>query len=184
MVAKTYFEGWFIIDFFAIIPLDLLLTGAGESTNMVRLTRIGRIYKIMKLMKLVRLLKMTNAAKTEGLTTHMQELLRINMAFKRLFLFFCYFLMITHVVTCCWIITGAMDEAQGSWMAGEDVAGMTDSELYLTSYYFTITTITTVGYGDLSANTFAEKIVCIIIMFIGVIAFSFASGSLTNYIQQ
>ncbi len=59
---------------------------------------------------------------------------------------------------------------------------MDENDLYLTSFYFTITTITTVGYGDYSAHTFLEKIVCIFIMFIGVMAFSFASGSLTNYI--
>ena len=44
--------------------------------------------------------------------------------------------------------------------------------------------MTTVGYGDWSASSFTEKIVCIIIMFIGVIAFSFASGALGNYIDK
>lgn len=69
-------------------------------------------------------------------------------------------------------------------MAQEDTSIMSDSDLYLTSFYYTITTITTVGYGDISANTNNEKIVAIIIMFTGVIAFSFASGSLTNFIQE
>jgi hypothetical protein len=50
--------------------------------------------------------------------------------------------------------------------------------------YFTITTITTVGYGDMSATTFNEKIISIFIMLSGVIAFSMASGALTNYIAQ
>jgi len=57
---------------------------------------------------------------------------------------------------------------------------MNGSELYLTAFYFTTTTITTVGYGDISGNTVVEKIYCIIIMMIGVISFSFASASLTN----
>ena len=47
-----------------------------------------------------------------------------------------------------------------------------------------MTTITTVGYGDMSAHTFTEKIICIFIMITGVIAFSLASGALTNYISQ
>ena len=104
------------------------------------------------------------------------------MAFKRLFMFVCYFAMITHVVACIWIIVGQLDEGDAnSWMAGE-VNEMSQNDKYLTSFYFTITTITTVGYGDFSASTFIEKIVCIIMMFVGVMAFSFASGSLTNYI--
>ena len=49
--------------------------------------------------------------------------------------------------------------------------------------YFTVTTITTVGYGDISGNqTQSEKIFCIFIMVAGVIAFSFASGSLASII--
>ena len=47
-----------------------------------------------------------------------------------------------------------------------------------------ITTITTVGYGDMSASTFAEKIFCMLLMLAGVIVFSMFSSALTNYIQQ
>ena len=54
----------------------------------------------------------------------------------------------------------------------------------MTSFYFTITTVTTVGYGDFSASTFNEKIICIGMMVSGVIAFSMASAALTNYIDR
>ena len=54
----------------------------------------------------------------------------------------------------------------------------------MTCFYYTITTITTVGYGDYSASTFAEQIVACILMFIGVIGFGVASSSLTNVLMQ
>ena len=54
----------------------------------------------------------------------------------------------------------------------------------MTSFYFTITTVTTVGYGDFSAATFNEKIISICMMVSGVIAFSMASAALTNYIDR
>ena len=92
----------------------------------------------------------------------------------------CYFGMATHVISCVWIIAGQYDEDAQSWVL--TYGDVTRKELYLTSFYFTVTTITTVGYGDFSAQTFIEKIICIFIMLTGVIAFSFASGSLTNYI--
>lgn len=75
-----------------------------------------------------------------------------------------------------------MDGHQDSWV--NSTGDMSSGELYLTSAYFTVTTMTTVGYGDWSASTFIEKICCIFIMFVGVIAFSFASGALTNYIDK
>ena len=55
-----------------------------------------------------------------------------------------------------------------------------ENHLYLTAFYFTVTTITTVGYGDISGGTASEKVFCIIIMVVGVVSFSFASGSLAS----
>ena len=53
-------------------------------------------------------------------------------------------------------------------------------EIYVTSFYYTISTITTVGYGDISGQNTLERGMCIIIMMIGVISFSFATGSLSS----
>lgn len=55
---------------------------------------------------------------------------------------------------------------------------------YLTAFYFTVTTITTVGYGDISGSTKTEKVFCILIQVIGVISFSIASGSLASIITS
>lgn len=56
--------------------------------------------------------------------------------------------------------------------------------MYLTSFYFTISTITTVGYGDLHAINVLERAISITIMIIGVISFSFATGSLSSILQN
>ncbi len=54
----------------------------------------------------------------------------------------------------------------------------------MTAIYFSVTTVLTVGYGDISANNAMEKFFCIILMVIGVLLFSFATGSLTSMISQ
>jgi hypothetical protein len=59
-----------------------------------------------------------------------------------------------------------------------------DDNQYLTAFYFTVTTITTVGYGDISGGTKTEKVFCIFIQVVGVIAFSIASGSLASIITS
>jgi cyclic nucleotide gated channel alpha 1 len=61
---------------------------------------------------------------------------------------------------------------------------MSDFDLYVTSFYFTTTTILTVGYGDISAINSTEKLLCILLMIIGVISFSFATGSLSSIIAN
>ena len=108
----------------------------------------------------------------------------ISSDFKWFFIFFSYFVMSAHVVACFWIIAGQMSESTDPvpWTTAYEAKSKQD--LYLTSFYFTITTITTVGYGDYSASTWTERIICIFIMLAGVIGFAMASGAVTNYIDQ
>jgi voltage-gated potassium channel Kch len=54
----------------------------------------------------------------------------------------------------------------------------------MTAFYFTITTITTVGFGDISAGTEWEKLFAVIVMLAGVIGFSFATGSLSSIMNN
>lgn len=54
----------------------------------------------------------------------------------------------------------------------------------MTSFYFSVTTIVTVGYGDITAINATEKIVAVFLMIIGVIAFSFATGALSSIIAN
>ena len=93
------------------------------------------------------------------------------------------FLVVIHIVSCLWIFFGHYDFI-GSWLDSEIYDSMSPEELYLTSFYFTTTTVTTVGYGDMSGNTPIEKMFCIIIMIIGVISFSLASASLTSLLSN
>jgi hypothetical protein len=53
-------------------------------------------------------------------------------------------------------------------------------QLYVLSFYFMTTTMTTVGYGDYSANNNVERIYLIFAQLIGVVVFAFISGSLTS----
>jgi hypothetical protein len=61
---------------------------------------------------------------------------------------------------------------------------MGDLDLYVTSYYFIVTTIMTVGYGDITAYSITERLLCIMLMLIGVVAFSFATGAISSIITN
>ena len=56
--------------------------------------------------------------------------------------------------------------------------------MYLTAFYFTVTTLVTVGYGDISAYSFEEKIFTIFLMLLGVVSFSFATGTIASIITS
>ena len=54
----------------------------------------------------------------------------------------------------------------------------------MAAFYFTMTTITTVGFGDISGGTTGERILCAVLMVIGVISFSFATGTLSSILSN
>lgn len=47
-----------------------------------------------------------------------------------------------------------------------------------------MTTLVTVGYGDITAYSNEEKMLCIILMIVGVISFSFATGALASILTS
>jgi len=181
-VACNYIRTWFLIDLFAIVPFEFLTTSDVEYNEMARLTRLGRMYKLVKLTRLIRILKIIK--NRSQLFKYAHEFLKISIGFERLFYFILGFFMVCHIVGCLWILMPQLySEDTETWLTSYSI--MDQFDLYLTSIYFTVTTITTVGYGDISGNqTNLEKIFCIFIMAIGVIAFSFASGSLASIIQN
>ena len=56
LIAINYLKGWFLIDFFAIVPFQAIF-GGSNMNEVVRFTKIGRMYKMVKLTKLLRLMK-------------------------------------------------------------------------------------------------------------------------------
>jgi hypothetical protein len=57
-------------------------------------------------------------------------------------------------------------------------------ELYSISLYWAVTTLTTVGYGDITAHSITEMVICCIVMIIGVFLYSYTIGSITNLLTN
>ena len=56
--------------------------------------------------------------------------------------------------------------------------------LYLFSFYWAITTISTVGFGDISTYNSTEKCFAVIWMMIGVGFYSYSVGALSSIMSQ
>jgi len=66
----------------------------------------------------------------------------------------------------------------------EDNTNLTDLSSYITALYFTTSSLTSVGFGNVSANTDAEKVFSILIMLIGALMHAVVFGNVTAIIQR
>jgi hypothetical protein len=155
----------------------------GNVNRIARFSRIGKLYKIVRMTKMVRLLKIAKVR--NNLVKNVVEALQIGVGFERLLYLSVIFMLMVHVIACFWIFIAKFDEtSKVNWIYIKDFNDMSNADLYITSFYFSVTTIVTVGYGDITAISSGEKVVCIFLMIIGVVAFSFATGALSSIISS
>ena len=75
------------------------------------------------------------------------------------------------------------DLSPDSWVVRLGYVDSSNFELYIISFYWTLTTVTTVGYGDINAGTTIERVYNLFIMSFGVLLYSFAIGSLSSIVS-
>ncbi|XP_068280712.1 potassium voltage-gated channel subfamily H member 2, partial [Nyctibius grandis] len=177
-IAIHYFKGWFLIDMVAAIPFDLLIFGSGseETTTLIGLLKTAR------LLRLVRVARKLDRYSEYGAAV--------------LVLLMCTFALIAHWLACIWYAIGnvegqrigwlhALGEQIGRPLNGSDPArGPSIKDKYVTALYFTFSSLTSVGFGNVSPNTNSEKIFSICVMLIGSLMYASIFGNVSAIIQR
>lgn len=111
----------------------------------------------------------------------MQDLLNLNSTTVRVLKFFFTVIICVHIMGCFWYFVAKIYKfGPGTWVYELELTDLSEYELYLTSIYWAVATICTVGFGDIHAYNDTERIVCIFWMFFGVGFYSFTVGSLSS----
>ena len=87
-----------------------------------------------------------------------------------------------NIFICYHIFIGK--QSYPNWIIATNNQDKEFSYLYMISCYFMITTITSVGYGDITCTSLAEIIFQIIVLTIGVIAYSWIVSTIGNYVKN
>ncbi len=159
VIASVYMKKWFWIDLAAAFPFWILLHifSIPVSAGILAAFRLVRVFKIFRLIQTLSKLK---------------RLSYVNPNIMRMILLIFWIIIIAHFVACGWIILeGVSDEQEHSMQ-------------YLHAFYWTITTLTTIGYGDITPSGKFQIIYTIFVEIIGAGLYGFIIGNIANLIAN
>ena len=107
----------------------------------------------------------------------------------RVFRLLIILVIITYFQGCFWfLISNEIDRSDHNFVKNFELDQATNARKLIVSCYFTLTTLSTVGYGDFYPQSTLERIVGIIVLLLGVAFFSYTMGTfieiITNYDQK
>ncbi|KAG8183171.1 hypothetical protein JTE90_013690 [Oedothorax gibbosus] len=179
-IALHYLRGWFIIDVVAAIPFDLLLVGknSDETTTLIGLLKTARLLRLVRV-----------ARKIDRYSEYGAAVLLLLVA---------TFALIAHWLACIWYAIAnaerSMQDPKIGWLDAlanmthqfynESSGGPSIKSKYVTALYFTFSSLTSVGFGNVSPNTNMEKIFAIIVMLVGSLMYASIFGNVSAIIQR
>ncbi len=154
-IANAYLRKSFILDLLATIPFFLFYI----------------IFPGIIILKWISILRLLKLLRLNSLFSKWRRRQAINPSILRLGFFFFWIILIAHWIACTWIYIAIYESL--------DII-----PTYIDSIYWCITTITTVGYGDISPITDMQKILTMMAMFLGVAVYGFVIGNVASLLSN
>ena len=192
-IILNYMKNYFIIDFICAIPYYSIikLVAFKNHKNVINPITCSKYYNheindVYQIIELLKLLKMLKCISSENIVTNiiMNNLNQISFFETWSFLLSSVFMtvLVLHLTACVHIFISCT--AFPNWIVYKNLHTSPFITIYLTSIYFLITTVTSVGYGDITGNSINEFIFQIFLLIIGIIAYSWLISAISNYVKE
>lgn len=182
-ITHHYLRTWFWVDAPAAIPLELLdIVSSGSSTSSSSGLKLLRLLRLFRLLRLLKLLKL------DAILERLEDILDIDLRIMQLFVLLIKVLFVGHLLACFWYAVAAGAEAGHFGDTPEDKLNWvteyhdtlfpdqdekrSKNEMYVWSMYWAITTLTTVGYGDIVPANNVERVYTTFAQLIGAVIFA------------
>lgn len=179
-ISCRYMQGWFWIDAPSCVPvelIDLMIEGEQSQMGMLRFLRLFRLIRLLRLLKV-----------GEYVAT-LEERFEINLTFLRIATMLLKLIFLSHILACFWFYTAfltGLDPDIPTWVSAYDDGSGLDAPpdvQYLYSMYWALTTLTTVGYGDITPTNNTERTYTAVSLLIGALVFGYMLSSIGSLVS-
>lgn len=175
-IRRHYIRTWFVPDVISAFPWDILGLAIQDDFSKPNILKLPRFIRLVRLIKLIRLAKILRLK--QGMTL-LEVRLRLKYGHFRLAGLLVSVMLTMHWFACLFFYFGSIGRFESRWVSQEGVP----SDLYgryITALYFSVYTITTIGYGDVVPENTLERSFTTIIMFLGAAVFAYVISQVSN----
>ena len=199
LIACHYLKGWFLIDLFSIAPFFLItldyadpwgnnvvLTQAEDGApNAMRATVLFRIVKLLRMLKLARVFKASRVLERTVLDVVLTDW-EWTFAMLKLLKFAFFLFFYAHLQACVYGLVSSFlppptwlseFDAQYEGFEGPEGQAPHPLERYAAALYWSVMTLTSIGYGEMTPVNSVERWMCSLYMFLSGILWTYAIGS-------
>ena len=141
--------------------------------------------RFFRLLRLIRLLKLTRLVKGVRIIKRWQDLYGVTVKYsvQQILKFMIFMFIICHWIACIWKFVTVFNRDE-SWLVKDEYLEKTTAELYFICFYWSLQTISTIGYGDVYPITILGKIATIFISISGIGIIAIPTGIIAGAFSQ
>jgi CRP-like cAMP-binding protein len=187
-IAYKYGSRTFILDVIASFPLQYIDCIPNVDIEAWKLLRLVRLLKLLRLHRLDEFFKMIHFRFPEWIYAIAVVKLSVT------------FLLVAHVVASAFFyMSYGLADPEGNeqeqygyfngWVFNDGILDEQGEPVkyaagpWLSSFYWAVTTMSTIGYGDISATTTPERILGMLLMIVGCCFFAYITGNVTQLLS-
>ena len=184
LIIINYLETWCFLDFIMCIPFDSILYFHSKNKihkYSVSLNNEGNIYYILTFIRKLKFIKLLSMDGNNYFLSYLNEF-EFFIFYGNIYLYILIFIMLLHNISCIYIIIGKYTFP--NWIIQLGLNNDEFVKIYICSLYYIISTVTTVGYGDISTYTCNERLFGIILLIVGIMGYSLTLTNVSSYINK
>ncbi|OQR86191.1 Voltage-gated Ion Channel (VIC) Superfamily [Achlya hypogyna] len=174
-IATNYVLSWLVVDVISTFPFAEAVGAADPSVS-----KVLKLFRLFRLLRLFRMLRILN---------RLQHALLIRSTISSLFRYCLTVVFISHWFACIFFYVSYQDSNYSeppvnTWLKEKNLLNAGIWDQYVAALYWAMTTLSTVGYGDVSGISANERLFAIYAMFSGAGIFAYGITNIVSLVSS